>query len=237
LLGFKSYNTSARVRYLQDDTSGANKGQTYNGKQEFFVGYKFANDWGGFFQAAQSRLQYNDSTLDRWATNDPSLTLLHPDFFDNGFLRLRGQLRGYLAYTDRSKAQNIQQVAYYFTQILALGNGQELFNQVVPRYFGASTYKATDTNFLLENRTIYTKKINSWCKLGLGNWFQAEQHAGTPTGYSSEVIPQVDFVLNSNLSFGPRMYLPVFSQNVVYDGPRNATLDEARGELFIQASL
>lgn len=237
LLGFKSYNSSARVANLEDDAKAPSKGQVYNGKQEVFVGYRFANDWGGYVQTSQTRQQYNDRNLNRWSSGDPSFTLLHPDFYDSGFLRLRGQFRAYLPYTERSKNQNIQQVAYYFTQIFALGNGQEVFNQVTPRYFGAETYKDTDTTWYFENRTIYTKKLNSWCKLGLGNWLQIEQHQGTATGYASEVIPQVDFMIGSNITFGPRISLPIYSQNVVYDGPKNATLDEARGELFFQASL
>lgn len=237
LAGFKSYNTSGRVGYMNDDAKGLNKGQVYSGKQEFFVGYKFANDWGGFLQGAQSRQHYNDRNMNRWSVSDPSVTLMHPDFYNDGYVKLRGQFRAYVPYTDRSKAQNIQQVAYYFTQIFSLPNGQEVFNQVIPRYFGADSYKDTDTTFYVENRTIYTKKLNSWCKLGLGNWLQMERHAGTPTGFSSEVIPQVDFIVSSNMSFGPRVSLPIYSENAVYDGPRNATLAEARGELFFQASL
>lgn len=237
LLGLKSYNSTARVAYLQDDATSPTKGQTYNGKQEVFLGYKFDNEWGGFAQVTQYRQQYNNSNLDRWSSGDPSLTLLHPNLFDNGAVRVLGQFRAYLPYTDRSKNQNIRQFAYYSTQIFALGNGQEIFNQVIPRYFAADKYNDADTTWYVENRTIYTKKISSWCKLGIGNWLQIENHSATTTGYTSEVIPQVDFLVSSNITFGPRVALPIYSQNSVYDGPKNATLQEARGELFFQATL
>jgi hypothetical protein len=237
LLGFKSYNTSARVGYMRDTETSPTKGRIYNGKQEAFLGYRFENQWGGFVQATQYKQQYNNSQLDRWSVSDPSLTLIHPDLYDNGFLHVTGQLRGYLPYTDRSKTLDIRQYAYYSNQIFSLGNGQEVFNQVVPRYFAANSYAPGDTTWYLEDRVIFTKKINSWCKLGLGNWLQIEQHSATATGYSDEVIPQVDFLISRNFSFGPRISLPIFALNAVYDGPKNATFEEARGELFFQATL
>ncbi len=237
ILGFKSTNTSARYADRNADEKSPSKGQNYNGKQEVFVGYKLRNNWGGFVQLTQTRQQYNEPTLNKWSVGDPSLSLIHPDLYQDSSLRIKGLFRVYLPFTKRSKNTNIRQYAYYSTQIVKFANGAEFSNQLIPRLFAADMYKDDDTRLYLEDRGLYSQQINSWSRWGLGAWAQVEQHAKDPTGYSLEVIPQVDFILNSNTFVGPRIAMPVFSQNSVYDGPRGASLDEARAELFFQMSL
>lgn len=237
LLGFKSYNDTGRFEYLKDNAKGPTKGQTFNGKQEVFLGYKGTSGWGGYVQLTQYRYEFNDSSLNKWSVSDPSVSLIHPDLYNDGTLKVSGLVRTYIPHTDRSKNQNIRHYAYYSTQLYALGQGRDLFNQLIPRWFAAGRYNDGDTRFYVENRTVFTQKLNSWARWGIGNWLQMEQHAATATGYVDEVIPQFDFILNQNVFFGPRLSLPIFSQNSVYDGPRNATFEQARGELYFQATL
>ncbi|MBC7742795.1 MAG: hypothetical protein H7061_11385 [Bdellovibrionaceae bacterium] len=232
LLGFKSYNDTGRFGTINDA-----KGQTYSGKQEAFLGYRFQSGWGGFVQATQYRYQYNDSTLNKWSASDTSVTLIHPDIYNDGTFKVIGTVRAYIPQTDRSKSKNIRQYAYYSTQLYAFAKGHDLFNQIIPRFFVADRYSDADTTFYIEDRTVYTEKLATWARWGIGNWFQYEKHSATIAGYSDEIIPQFDFILNSNFYFGPRLSLPVFTQNSVYDAPKNATWDQARAELFLQVTL
>ena len=118
-----------------------------------------------------------------------------------------------------------------------MANGAEITNQLIPRVFAANFYEDRDTRFYVEDRTVYVQSINSWSRWVLGQWAQLEQHANAPTGYSLEIIPQIDFIINPATFIGPRIALPVFSQNSVYDGPTDAKLEQARAELYFQMSL
>lgn len=237
LLGFKSLNQFARFGFLNNDSSSSTKGQTFSGKQEIYGGYKFENGWGGFVQFTQYRRQYNDSAMNKWVRSDTSFSLIHPTLIDAKDVKVSGLVRSYLTETDRSVAQNIRQFAYYSTQIFTLDQGREISNFTIPRWFVASFYKDADTRFYFENYTVFTQKINSSSRWGIGNWLQIEQHAATATGYADEIVPQYDYLVSSNFFFGPRLYLPILSVNAVYDGPQNATLDQARAELFMKVSL
>lgn len=237
VLGFKSTNVTGRFGDLNDDSKSPSKGLRYNGKQEVFAGYRMRNNWGGFVQITQYRREFNESSRNGWVASDPSFSLIHPDLFKSDSLTIKGLLRAYLPYTDRSKKQNIRQYAYYSTQSIKMANGAELTNQFIPRLFAADSYVDLDTRFYVEDRTVYVQSINSWSRWGLGQWAQAEQHANAPTGYSLEIIPQIDFIINPATFIGPRIALPVFSQNFVYDGPRDAKLEQARAELYFQMSL
>ncbi|RYZ86002.1 MAG: hypothetical protein EOP06_15335 [Proteobacteria bacterium] len=237
LLGLKSYNASARFEYRNDDATGPNKGQIYNGKQEAFLGYKAGNSWGAYGQFTQYRLQYNDSALNKWSLSDPSLSILHPDLFNNGIVKISGLARAYVPITDRSKRLGIRQFAYYSNLNYDVGNGHEISHQSVPRFFAADTYGDADTRFVLEDRLTYSYKIGKWGRAGVSNWFQFEQHAATKPGYTSEVIPQFDYMISPSMFIGPRVYLPIFAQNKVYDGPSNATFEQSKVELYLQATL
>ncbi len=232
LLGLKSYDDSGRFGVLNDP-----KEKTFSGKQEAFLGYRFQSGWGGFVQGTQYRYQYNDSTLNKWSAGDTSVSLVHPDIYNDGTLKILGLVRAYIPQTDRSISKNIRQYAYYSTQLYALGKGRDLFNQAIPRWFVADRYAPTDTTFYAEDRTVYTEKLASWARWGIGNYLQYEKHSVSDDGYTDEIIPQFDFIINSSFYFGPRLSLPVFSQNSVYDGPKNATWEQARAELFFQVTL
>lgn len=237
ILGIKSTNDTGRFAVLNDNAKSPSKGLTLNGKQEIFAGYKMRNNWGAFVQMTQYRREFNEPTLNKWVVADPSLSLIHPDLYQSDSLTIKGLFRAYAPYTDRSKSQNIRQYAYYSTQILKIANGAEINNQLIPRLFAADQYQDLDKRLYLEDRTTYTQSINSWSRWGIGQWAQVEQHANAGTGYCLEIIPQLDFVINPTTFVGPRVALPVFSQNYVYDGPQGASLDEARAELYFQMSL
>lgn len=237
ILGYKSYNNSGRFGALKDDSKAPSKGVIYSGKHEGRIGYRHANQWGGYFQITQYRYQYNDSNLDRWSVSDPSVTLIHPDWYDDGTLKLSGAVRSYIPYSQRSKAQDIRRYYYSFGTNYTMSSGQNIFNQAILRFFSAREFRDSDTNFYFEDLTIYTRKINSWSRWGIGQWTQIESHAKTPTGYTVDLIPQVDFNVGPNILIGPRLSLPVYSQGFVYDGPKNSTWEEARAEIFVNATL
>ena len=59
----------------------------------------------------------------------------------------------------------------------------------------------------------------------------------TSTGSVVEVYPLVDFVLNRNVFIEPRVNLPVYTVNSVYDAPKTVSLDQAQFEVYVQLSI
>lgn len=237
MLGVKSYNDTGRFGELKDDKNDSSKGRTYKGKHEVFLGYRHQSGWGAYGQITQYRYEYNNAELNKWSMSDPSLTLVHPDFYNSDGLRLSGSARAYIPYTDRTKAQNIRQYAYYFNFNYALADGAEVFNTFIPRWFAADTYKAADSRFYIEDRTIYTQKVGSWGRWGIGHWTQFEQHAETPVGLTVELIPQFDFLISPKAFIGPRISFPVYVQDTVYDAPAEATSKYIYAQIYFQATL
>lgn len=237
LLGFKSTNDGARFETANNNAKSATKGKIYNGKQELFAGYALANGFGSYVQFTQYRQQFNDSSLDKWSVSDPSLSLLHPDFYASPFFKTGGLIRAYMPYTAGSKQRNVRQYAYYSNSVFFLDGGSEVSNQLIPRWFVADAYADTDTNFYVENRVTYSQKIGTWGRWGVANWSQWEQHSKTSPGFTSEMIPLFDFLLSKTVFVGPRILLPIAAKNVVYDGPTNATLEQGKLELYFQATL
>lgn len=209
----------------------------FNGKQEFTLGYKFLSGWGASLQAVQTRKEYRDATPNKWSVGDPSISLLHPDLYRGDRLTISGYFKAYAPWTDRSKKQDVRQYAYYATQNYKFDSGFEVSNQLIPRFLAANKFRLDDPRFYIEDRLALTRTLGTWGRWGVGQWAQLEMHSGTETGYCVELIPQFDFLFGKNTSFGPRFYMPIFVQNSVYDGPKDATLDEAKAELYFQTSL
>ncbi|MBL7669833.1 MAG: hypothetical protein JNM39_05055 [Bdellovibrionaceae bacterium] len=209
----------------------------FNGKQEITLGYRFLNGWGANLQAAQTRKEYRDSALNKWSVGDPSFSLLHPDLYKDDRLTISGYFRAYIPWTNGSKKQDVRQYAYYATQNYKFDNGFELTNQLIPRFLAANKFRPEDPRFYIEDRLALTRNLGTWGRWGVGQWAQLEMHSGTETGYSIELVPQFDFLIGKNTSLGPRFYMPIFAQNAVIDGPKDATLDEAKAELYFQTSL
>ena len=176
--------------------------------------------------------------MDAWSVGDPSITLLHPDFYKSDSLVLFGQFRYYIPTTDRSVDQKINHFAYYFRLNAKFEGGHEIYNEVIPRYFGNTIYKPTDTTNYVEDTTIYSYKIDGtgW-KIGAKSWAQVEEHKVTGTGYCLEAGPQATYNFNSNLMISPSISLPLLQSNKVFDGPRAVAMDQAYISLFLQARL
>jgi len=235
VMGWKSYNDSARPTNLQGVPDA--KAKNYKGKQEMYLGAKLNNGWGAFGQIVQTRSQYKDATANKWETGDASLTLTHPVLYDAISWRVFGQFRQYFPTSDFSNHNGTYQSAYYLMLAARLNETQDAFNVLTPRYFYQTSYAATDTRFYVEDRTTISQKMNKWSRIGFGQWTQVEAHAGSPTGTAVEVYPYADFIMNKNLSFGPRMSFPVNVQGSVYDGPKKVAMDNAYFEMFLEATL
>jgi len=237
ILGWKSYNDSARFGELKATKKDPSKGRVLKSKHEFQAGLKFENGWGAYLQNSQTNSTYNDSELNKWALGDPSLTLLHPNWFKSPVLKIGGSVRTYIPMTDRSKDFDTRQYAYYLTTSYNIKDGQEVFNIFIPRWFVTNRYSATDTTFYMEDRTIYTHKFAPWGRWGVGQWTQYEVHASTSPGMTIDVIPQFDYLFTSKIFAGPRVSLPVYVKNSVYDSSKQVSWENAYFEIFMQASL
>lgn len=240
ILGYKSYNDTARFGYGGDPVSkDPYAGRIYKGKHEARLGYKHSSGWGGFAQMTQYRHDFKDSlnNNNRWSMSDPSVTLIHPNFYSDDNWKVFGSVRYYIPSTERSTRLNVQQYAYYFDTVYSLGDGAEIFNEINPRYFSQNTYGLTDTRVRIEDITTYTKKIGNWGRWGIGQWTQFEEHPNSPNGMTTDIYPMFDYMITSKIFFGPRVYLPVYANNFVYDGSRSATLSNAYFQLYVQATL
>ena len=232
LMGLKSFNDSGRITDMNNPN-----GRTLKAKQEVYLGAKAANGWGGYAQMVQTANGNNNPSNDKWSVGDPSITLLHPTIYDGVSWRVWGQYRQYFPLSDRSKSLNQYQSAYYLYFTARLNETDNVFNQFTPRYFTQSTYAPTDTKLYFEDRTALSHKVSSWFRFGFGQWSQYETHAATAAGTSVEVFPYADFIVSKNIYFGPRLQMPVYMQNSVYDGPRAVATDNMLAEIYFEAAL
>jgi hypothetical protein len=243
IFGFKSATDSGRLAEM--DIKG---GRTAKSKNEAYLGYRFDNGWGAFYNAVNSYNSYyhqneqinakTKTRADAWSVGDPSITILHPDLFKSSNLIVFGQFRYYIPTTDRTVDKKINHFAYYLRLNAKFEGGHEIYNEIIPRYFGSTKYSATDTTNYVEDMTIYNYKIDStgW-KIGAKSWAQYEEHKGTGAGYSLEAGPQASYSFNSNLSISPSISFPLLKNNVVFDGPKAVATDQAYVSLFLQARL
>lgn len=175
---------------------------------------------------------------DNVGAGDPSLTLIHPKFYDENGLRLTGQFRSYFPVTDRSNNRSQHQFAYYLYTNYSLPRGMAVWNQLTPRYFAQSYYKPADTTYLVEDISTLTQEMNSWLKIGVGQHSQVEYHDKTKTGVVAEVYPLVNFVFSRNIFIEARVNMPVYTnEGAVYEAPTTVGLDQAQPELFMQISI
>lgn len=247
ILGFKSSIDSGREAY-QD----RNNARTMSAKNELFMGYKDSSGWGGFLNGVQYYRTFTNNTRvnPNWVNSDASITLIHPDFYKTPELTLFGQLRYYFHTTPRTRDAEIDHYAYYFRLNGQLAANQEIYNELIPRYFNTKNPKGLPvaqrksyTTYYVEDMTIYNYKLNDVVKVGALQWSQYEIHAETRPGFTMEAGPTATFTLSRNLSISPSIRFPVLVSNSVEganaysvnDGPTSATADQAVGNLFIQA--
>lgn len=243
VLGVKSAIDSGRAGEM--DVVG---GRLVKSKNEAYAGYRMDNGWGAFYNGVQYHYAYyhentqinakTKTAADGFRLSDPSVTMLHPDWYKNDNLIVFGQLRYYIPTTDRSMDKKINQFAYYLRLNAKFEGGHEIYNEVIPRYFGSTNYSAADTTNYVEDTTIYNYKIDGtgW-KIGAKSWAQYEEHKSTGTGYCLEAGPQASYSFNSHFSISPSVSFPLLKSNAVYDGPKAVATDQAYVSLFLQARL
>lgn len=235
--GIKSSNATGRILDEKDER--------FKQKHEYFLGAAHKSGWGGYGQLVTSGTSYNNSSKDKLSAGDPSITVLHPDFFKSETLKLSGQFRRYFAFTDRSKNREQEQYAYYFYTTYSMPGQWVLWNQIAPRYFGQAFYKVGDSMFYTDDFTTITKKMTDWFSFGFAQWTQVEWHNEAPTGTSIDLItflkfsPSIAAIAGSsaNFSIEPRLVMPAHVRNTVYDAPSRVSLNSMRAEVFAQMSL
>lgn len=231
--GIKSYNDSGRLQQMNDK-----KAVHYSGKHEVSLGLKDKNSgWGAFAQYVQSVKTYGDSKKDKSSAGDPSLTLVHPDLYNQDGIKLSGQLREYFPVSDYSKTYNIYQQAYYLNLNANFAHRYSLYNQIVMRKFTQDNYKKDSSTWAAEDFSTYTKNLTPWFRMGVGQWTHLEWHYATGTGTSIEVFPAFEFLFGPKTFLSARIMLPVYLQNKVYDEPSVVSLQNAGAELYFQTSL
>jgi hypothetical protein len=239
--GIYSYNDFARQFEMVDSTPKLqNAGRVIKSKNELFLGLRNADGWGVqamvvpyyFSWDSNPAAQKNSQIIQ----GDPSLSFMHP-IYKSDNVTLTGKFREYFPVGDRSVNRSQWQQAYYLNLGMKLPNKVDLYNSLIPRYFSQAFYDAKDTTFYVEDVTTLTRSLASWVRVGLGQHTQIESHLVTPVGKTVELFPLADFMLSPTVFMGPRVYLPIYTQNSVYDAPRSAALESVQAELFFQATL
>ncbi len=232
--GLKSQNTSGRV-YDYDSTDA--KATRAKEKQEYYLGFVHSSGWGTYGQAVTSGLVKQDPNATTVSHGDPSITILHPDWYRGTSLTLSGQVRRYFAVTDRSVDRSQKQWAYYLYTTYQFAKQLSLWNQTVPRYFEQAYYKPDDTTMYIEDLSTLTKSLSTHWAAGVGQWTQVEGHRATATGVSVDVQGFVRYMPIANIWIEPRIILPAYIKNAVYDQSRNVSLSAAKAELYAQITL
>jgi hypothetical protein len=234
--GIKSQNTTGRLN--EYDTSS---GKRYQAKHEFYVGAVHASGWGGYVQAVESGSIFvgakSDTSSSGLRASDPSLTLLHPDWYRGTSLTLAGQYRTYFPNSARSRDLDQHQQAYYLYTTYKMPAMWTIWNQTTPRYFFQSKYAPGDTTYFAEDLTTDSKQLNSNFAAGIGQWTQFEGHDKTADGLSVDASVFVRYTPIQNLWIEPRLFLPVYEKNSVYDAAPTAALKNARAEIYAQMTI
>lgn len=230
--GIKTTETSARAFEYSNEN-----GRRLRQKYEYYLGAVHSSGFGAYGQAVTSGTTFAGTGKSAIVGGDPSVTILHPDFYKDASLTLSGQFRRYFAVSDRSKSRDQKQYAYYFYTTYKMPAAWTAWNQATPRFFDQDIYKVGDTHFYFEDVTNLTKQINQSLALGIGQWTQVEWHDRTDTGISVDASVFARFTPIGNIWIEPRLILPAYVHNTVFDAPRKVALDGARAELYAQITL
>lgn len=233
LLGLKSYNNSGRVRDLESST-----GLRAKSKNEFYIGTQHKSGWGAYLNGVANVASYGEVAKNGSSQGDASIVIMHPSFYDNGSVKHSGYFKIYHPTSEFSRTHAINQYSYNFiSSAKDVGAGVSLTNVFVPRYFNDGSRKATNTQYYFEDRTILTKNVNNWMRAGVAQWTQYELHFASSPGFTVEVYPFADFVVAKNTFVSPRVYFPLYARGAVYDGPKVASTQEVKMEVYLQTSL
>jgi hypothetical protein len=237
IAGWKSQNNSGR----SDDLKNPN-GRRTEAMQEVWAGYK-NKGWGvyGLYASTYYNNAGKGSPVGKsngyWSMNDPSVTLVHPNWYTGDDLVVTGKLRRYIPLSTYSDQHGMVQTAYYIDAYYKMAQRQDIFNNVTFRSFTYDNHGPSSTKNYVELTTNYTKYFSRDFRWGFGHWTQIEQHYGTPTGYSVELTPILDYAPTPKIFMGPRIRMPVVAQGAVYDGPQSASLNQAYFQFFLLANL
>jgi hypothetical protein len=230
--GFRSYNDSGRYTQIDNDKEA----RTFKSQNDFFLGARLINSWGGYFMTTQTLSNFNNSVKDKWVAADSSITLLHPLWYQGDQWKVSGAFRQYLQTSEYSKQNNAHQTAYYVA-LTAYSGRWDYFNILIPRYFSKDNMQTTDSTYYLEDRSTISQNINSWLKLGFGQWSQVEAHNNSGTGTCIEIYPYIDFIFNKTTFISTRFSFPIHANGKVYDGPPEASKDYGYTEVFLETTL
>lgn len=226
--GLKSYNDTGR--------GSDGNGRTLKSKNEYYLGAKAKNGWGAYAMAVEQATSYSKASKNVFSPQDPSLSILHP-IYTSDTLRMSGQFKQYFPVSDWSVTNKVYEQTYYMYLSANLSAGLDLFNVLIPRYFSQPKYAPGDTTFYTEDYTGISHNLAQWVRIGLGQHSQVEFHPITPTGTTVEVYPFADFMLSKSIYAGPRLYMPVFVQNTVFDAPKGVSTQNVQAELYVQATM
>jgi hypothetical protein len=231
IAGWKSQNNTGRT----DDLNSKN-GRRTEAFQEVWLGYKYAG-WGLYGLYANEYYAYGDTSKTKWAIQDPSVTLTHPNWYVSDDLVVTGKFRRYFPLSGYSLDHGMRQSAYYVDAFYKMANRQDIYNNVTFRWFTYDNHGPSATKHYLEATTNYTKYFAKDFRWGVGHWTQYEHHYNTPNGFCVEVGPMIESAPTSAMFMGPRLRIPVVAQGAVYDGPTSASWNQAYLQFFLLANL
>ncbi|PWU17153.1 MAG: hypothetical protein C5B49_09495 [Bdellovibrio sp.] len=232
MLGIKSWGDSGRVREVVDPV-----GRQFELHNEYFVGLRNVNDWAFYATAVTDGDTFGDNTKTRYAAGDPFLTFQHPIYKDYS-TTVFGQIRQSFPVSTGSQAKgNLKKTRYWLISDTAFANRVDLLNAFVPTYVYQDRYIGTETAYYIDDWTELTKRMNGWLSVGVGQHTQVEWFRDKRSAAGIDVYPMADFILSSNFSIGPRVYLPVFAKGLLSDGPTKVSTDNVQFELFTKIAL
>lgn len=231
IAGWKSQNSTGR----NDDLKNPN-GRQLEAFQEVWLGYKYKG-WGLYGLYANEYFSYGDTSKTKWSLQDPSATLVHPNWYTSDDLVVTGKLRRYFPLSGYSVAHEMVQSAYYVDAYYKMANRQDIYNNVTFRWFTYNNHGPSATKHYIEAMTNYTKYFSKDFRWGVGHWTQYEHHYNTPNGFCVEAGPMIEYAPTPSIFMGPRLRLPIVAQGSVYDGPTSASWNQAYVQFFLLANL
>jgi hypothetical protein len=236
---FGDFTPTAAVRSTNDSGRfgdyGDPKAKEYRLKNEYFVGASHASGWGIMGTAVTKG--YATQTDSTYGPGDASVILTHPAFYSDETTKVWGAFRRYFALSNWSKDHNVEQYAYYLFTTHKMGKGVELFNAFSARAFNVANNDGKDSPSSFDDLTHISQKMNSWLRLGVGQHITFENHYRDPSGTYMEMYPFAKFILSSNIFIEPRLLLPLYKQNYVFDTPKTVALINSQAELFVNIAL
>ena len=232
------------AEFRSDDTANQaykfnNTKESYLGlEQEVRLGWKFDNGIAVSLIGAEVLTTYGADAAQSqtWTSADPSVNLMHAIYKDETY-KVTGEARLYFRAATSTIQSHTDQYQYYLRALAYLGGKYEAFNVFSPHVMVQPGYASTDITSYWEDRTGLVYRLNKSVALGLGQYTQVEEHAGTQAGLNVELYPVVELKLAPTVTLWPTIFVPVAAQATVSGGATSANLDNTRAELYLLMSL